>query len=501
VIEHYLRLGLVVATLAMSGATAFAASVPDTPEQRALHLLNRIAYGPRPGDVERVAAMGVDRYIDQQLSPQSMPESAELQRRLAGLTTLRLTPPQLFDRYEPHPILGRRPTPDEAKSIRQESRVIAREAIEARLLRATMSERRLEQVMTDFWFNHFNVFVGKGLDRLWIGAYEEQAIRPYALGRFRDLLGATAKHPAMLFYLDNWQNSAPGSRGPGGRELGLNENYAREIMELHTLGVDGGYTQADVIALARIFTGWGLPRGLRLGKGSGNNGFAFDASRHDNGTKTFLGHVIRPAGVAEGEQAMDILARSPATAHHISFQLAQYFVSDNPSPKLVDSLAKRFLETDGSIREMLRTLFKSDEFWNSGSDQAKFKSPYEYVVSALRLGDVPIVDPRPVAGFVAQLGMPLYGCQTPDGYKTTSDAWLNPDAMMRRINFATALGAGRTRIARPDSGPDNPTPLSAEQLVAALGGSVAPKTVAAINAAPPPLKAAMVLGSPEFMTR
>jgi uncharacterized protein (DUF1800 family) len=501
-IEHWLRRCAVLALLSIGGgATASAATAPATPEQRALHVLNRIAYGPRPGDVERVTAMGVDRYIDQQLSPQSIKESPAVTQRLDALKTLRMTPVQLFDRYEPHPVFGRRPTSDEAKAIREESRIIVREAVEARLVRATMSERRLEQVMTDFWFNHFNVFVGKGLDRLWVGAFEEQAIRPYALGRFRDLLGATAKHPAMLFYLDNWQNSAPGSRGPRGRELGLNENYAREIMELHTLGVDGGYTQADVIALARIFTGWGLPRGLRLARGSGDNGFAFDASRHDTGTKTFLGHVIRPAGVAEGEQAMDILARSPATAHHIAFQLAQYFVSDNPSPKLVAALAKRFQETDGDIREVLRTLFKSDEFWNTDSAQAKFKSPYEYVVSSLRLADVSIVDPRPVAGFLAQLGMPLYGCQTPDGYKTTSDAWLNPDAMMRRVNFATALGAGHTRIANSDLAPDAATPLDAEHLIAALGGSVAPKTMAAVNAAPPPLKAAMVLGSPEFMTR
>jgi len=500
-IERWLRLGLALAVLSVSGAGVFAATAPDTPEHRALHLLNRIAYGPRPGDVERVAAMGVDKYIDQQLSPRSIEESPKLLQRLGELKTLRMTPPQLFDRYEPHPVFGRRPTPDEAKAIREESRIIVREAIEARLLRATMSERRLEQVMTDFWFNHFNVFVGKGLDRLWIGSFEEQAIRPHALGKFRDLLGATARHPAMLFYLDNWQNSAPGSHGPGGREFGLNENYAREIMELHTLGVDGGYTQADVIALARIFTGWGLPRGLRLAKGSSDNGFAFDASRHDKGTKTFLGHVIQPNGIAEGEQALDILARSPATAHHISFQLAQYFVSDNPSPKLVDALAKTFHDTDGDIREVLRTLFKSDEFWASDSAQAKFKSPYEYVVSALRLADVTIADPRPVAGLLAQLGMPLYGCQTPDGYKTTSDAWLNPDAMTRRVNFATALGAGRTRIANPDMAPDSATPLDADHLIAALGGDVTPKTVAAVNAAPRPLKAALVLGSPEFMTR
>ncbi|MGE5539388.1 MAG: DUF1800 domain-containing protein [Gemmatimonas sp.] len=498
-LRRFVAAGAAAMVLAAGAAQPAAAGKTMTPEQRAVHLLNRIGYGPRPGDVERVTAMGIERYIEQQLSPRGIPESPELMQRLDELRTLRMSPSELFDRYEPHAVLGRRPTPDEAKAIREKSRVVLREAIEARLLRATLSERRLEQVMTDFWFNHFNVFAGKGLDRLWVGAFENEAIRPYALGRFRDLLGATAKHPAMLFYLDNWQNTAPGSAGARGREQGLNENYAREIMELHTLGVDGGYTQADVVALARIFTGWGLPRGQRFV--SGRDGFFFDARRHDNGPKTFLGRTIRPAGMAEGELAMDMLARSPATAHHIAFQLAQYFVADEPSPALVERLAARYRETDGDIREVLRTLLKSGEFWDAASGARKYKTPYEYVVSALRLAGAPVGDVRPVAGLLSQLGMPLYGCQTPDGYKMTSDAWLNPDAMMRRVSFAAAFGAGQTRIGRPESMPDTPRPLDSERLLAALGHAVAPKTVAAVEAAPPQLKAGVVLGSPDFMTR
>jgi uncharacterized protein (DUF1800 family) len=423
-----------------------------------------------------------------------------------------MTPAALFERYEPRAVFGRRPSVEEARALRREARIVVREATEARLLRAVAGKRRLQEVMTDFWFNHFNVFAGKGLDRLWVGAFEEQAIRPHALGRFRDLLGATAKHPAMLFYLDNWQNTAPGSPGARKKEQGLNENYAREVMELHTLGVDGGYTQEDVVALARIFTGWGLPQGLRLDR-SEANGFHFDARRHDNGTKIFLGHEIAAAGMAEGERALDILARSPRTAHHLAFELAQYFVDDRPDPALVDALAKVYLDSDGDIRTVLRALFASPQFRDSAGFDRKFKTPYEYVVSAIRLADVEVEDVRPMAGMLAQLGMPLYGCQTPDGYKNTRDAWLNADAMVRRLNFATALGAGRMRIAGPtrespapgqpaagmtDSGPQ---PLNANRLVAALGGLLGAKTLTAVAAAPPQLKAGLVLGSPEFMKR
>jgi uncharacterized protein (DUF1800 family) len=488
-------------------------------DQQALNVLNRVAYGPRPGDMEKVEAIGIDRYLERQLAPESIPESPALTRRLEALTTLRMTPAALFERYEPHAILGRRPSPEEARALRQEARIIVRQAIEARLLRAVFSERRLQEVMTDFWFNHFNVFAGKGLDRLWVGAFEEQAIRPHALGRFRDLLEATAKHPAMLFYLDNWQNTAPGSPGARKKEQGLNENYAREVMELHTLGVDGGYTQDDVIALARIFTGWGLPPGLRLAR-SDANGFYFDPRRHDNGTKTFLGHTIAGSGMAEGEQALDILARSPHTAHHLAFELAQYFVADQPDPALVNALAQTYSATDGDIRAVLRTLFASPQFRDSAN--GKFKTPYEYVVSAVRLADIDVKDVRPMAGMLAQLGMPLYGCQTPDGYKNTRDAWLNADGMTRRLNFATALGAGRTRIGiaeRPDAATiapganappllgmamqadEGPQPLNADRLIAAFDGRLSPKTLKAVAAAPPQLRAGLLLGSPEFMNR
>ncbi len=321
------------------------------------------------------------------------------------------------------------------------------QAVQARLWRAVESPRQLQEVMVDFWYNHFNVFAAKGLDHLWVGAYEEQAIRPYALGRFRDLLGATAHHPAMLFYLDNWQNTAPNSPGVRGKQQGLNENYARELMELHTLGVDGGYTQEDVIALARILTGWGLgrPRGRDINKG----GFFFDPKRHDFSDKVFLGQTIHGSGVAEGEEALDILARNPATARHISFELAQYFVADEPPSALVERLRKRFLDTDGDIRAVLDTLFHSPEFWDQKYYGNKFKTPYQYVVSAVRATDMKVVNVRPLYGMLMQLGMPLYGCLTPDGYKNTRDAWLNPDAMTRRIGFATALASGRLPLGQP----------------------------------------------------
>src|SRR5262249_50612288 len=229
-------------------------------------------------------------------------------------------------------------------------------------------------------FNHFNIFGNKGFVRLWVGAYEAGAIRPHALGKFRDLLLATARHPAMLFYLDNSSNSAPGSQGPSGRELRLNENYARELMELHTLGVDGGYSQDDVVALARILTGWGLARPNQ--KPPDGTGFLFDAARHDNEPKRLLGHEITASGEAEGVEAIDLLARHPATAHHIAFKLVQYFVADQPPSALVDRVAARFRETDGDIRAVLQTLFASPEFRNGIG--TKYKTPYRFVLSAVR---------------------------------------------------------------------------------------------------------------------
>jgi len=504
--------------LAAAAATYLLVCIPasaaeSAPDPQARHLLNRLAFGPTIEDLRHLAAVGADRYINEQLNPQSIREPPELIQRLAALDTLRLDPARLFEMYGPwRPFRGGvKPSPEEAKVRRERAKIIVQQAAEARILRATMSRRQLQEVMVDFWYNHFNVFAGKGLDHLWAGSYEEQAIRPYALGRFRDLLLATARHPAMLFYLDNAQNSAPGTRGPDGKEIGLNENYAREVMELHTLGVDGGYTQADVISLAHILTGWGLARpNLRLGTGSA---FMFDAARHEFGAKVFLGHPIRSSGEAEGEEALGLLARMPATAHHIAFELAQYFVADAPPPALVDRLAARFRDSDGDIRAVLKTLFTSREFRDSAGK--KYKTPDQFVLSAVRAAGVAVVNPYPLLGAMARLGMPLYGCQTPDGYKNTEAAWLSPDAITLRISFATTLAAGKLPIMSPPSDAPRPQlaadpplaaapegePVDAARLEQIFGPTLTAQTRGTIAETPAQLRAAVILGSPDFMRR
>ncbi|MFL6653889.1 MAG: DUF1800 domain-containing protein [Sulfurifustis sp.] len=476
---------------------------------KTLHVLNRLAYGPRPGDIERVEQMGIAAYIDEQLHPERIPLPVQLQKKLDAFGTLRLNPVELFREYgPPRAVRGAKPDPEAVKAARERARIIVREASQARLIRAAESPRQLEEVMVDFWVNHFNVFAAKGLDHLWVGAYEREAIRPHALGRFRDLLGATARHPAMLFYLDNWQNTAPESRGRRGRFQGLNENYARELLELHTLGVDGGYTQDDIIAVARVFTGWGLggPR-VRGNRG----GFYFDAKRHDYADKVVLGQTIKGAGEPEGEQVLDLLARHSATARHVSFQLAQYFVADDPPPALVERLARRFTETDGDIRAVLAQLFAAPEFWDPRYRANKFKTPYQYAVSTVRAAGVDLENPLPLAGWLNQQGMALYGCQTPNGYKNTQDAWLNPDAMMRRINVAAALASGRLPLAQSVGGdspsmsgasdPALPAPLDWKELSRTLGASFSPQTRSAIDDAPERMRAALILGSPELMRR
>ncbi len=496
-----------------------------------IHVLNRLAYGPRPGDIDRVRRIGAERYIQEQLHPESIPLPAGLKSQLAALDTLRMTPVQLFVAYRPFRAGQSKPDPDQVKAARRRARVIMQQAAQARLMRAIEDPRQLQEVMVEFWFNHFNVFAGKGLDYLWTGAFEQEAIRPYAMGRFRDLLGATAKHPAMLFYLDNWLNTGPGTPGAHGKFEGLNENYARELVELHTLGVNGGYTQRDVTELARIFTGWGLVNGggaaRRVGlwrwlRGAGGesaagvSGFYFDASRHDFGTKQFLGHTIRGSGIGEGEQALDLLARSPATAHHIAYELAQYFVADDPPSSLVQSLAAVFEESGGDIRATLNTLFHSPEFRDSKYCGNRFKTPYQFVISAVRAAGIDPLNFRPLLGILAQLGQPLYGCQTPDGYKVTQAAWLNPDAMMRRLSFATAIGTGHLPLmsaplddaergdVRPALAPGPApgfTPPDPYQLAAAIGNSFSHRTAQTVRDAPARLRAALILGSPEFMLK
>jgi uncharacterized protein (DUF1800 family) len=331
-----------------------------------------------------------------------------------------------------------------------------------------MSERQLEEVLVDFWFNHFNVFIGKGQVRQYLTEYERDAIRPYVLGNFRDMLGATAHSPAMLFYLDNFQSrvATTGPQLPPGmqerlsdprltpqqrqqimmraqqqplprkQQGGLNENYGRELMELHTLGVDAGYTQQDVIDVARILTGWTIDRPQQGG------GFVYRPQMHDEGTKVVLGKTFKSDGQQEGEHLLDMLAMHPKTAHHIAYKLAQRFVADEPPAELVDRAAKKFLETKGNLREVTRVIITSPEFFDPKYFAAKVKTPLEFVVSAVRATNANVVTALPMVQALQQLGMPLYGAQPPTGYSMTADAWVNTGALVNRMNFAQQLVNG-----------------------------------------------------------
>jgi uncharacterized protein (DUF1800 family) len=333
-------------------------------------------------------------------------------------------------------------------------RMIGAEVLETRLLRDIYSQRQLEAVMTDFWLNHFNVYVRKNQNEPYLlPSYEREAIRPHALGRFEDLLVATAKSPAMLVYLDNVQSIGPGSiaaervarlkeRAPDanvarGLPQGLNENYARELMELHTLGVNSGYTQADVTQVAKVFTGWTVEQPLRGG------GFQFEERRHEPGSKTVMGEKIREGGEREGLEVLHMLATNPATARFLSNKLAVRFVSDTPPAPLVDRMAKAYLASDGDIATALRTMFESPEFWSPEVYRAKIKTPIEFVVSAARATDADVVNPLALVRGLDKLGMPLYGMQTPNGYSWTADPWVSTGALVSRMNFAVALSSNR----------------------------------------------------------
>jgi uncharacterized protein (DUF1800 family) len=497
--------GLLGAACLLLLLAAMPASAADS-DQRVLHVLNRLAFGPTLADFNYVKAIGVERYIAEQLDPAAVEEPFDLRYRLSQLPTLGLGTIELRDLYGPlGSLLGHKPSLEEIRAQQARARLVVREAQAARILKAVLSRRQLQQVMVNFWFNHFNIFSGKGLDRIWIGNYEEQAIRPYALGRFRDLLFAVAKHPAMLVYLDNTEDAAPGSPGARGAASGLNENFAREVMELHTLGVNGGYTQEDVTTLARILTGWRI-NSPDSAKFPGVTA-VFDGMRHDYRPKVFLGRLLPAGGKRQGEEALDMLAESPATARHIAFELAQYFVADAPPPALVDRLAARFLATGGDIRDVLAMLFASPEFWDSAGQ--KYKTPYEYVISAVRAAGVPINNLRPLISWMNRFGMPLYGCETPDGYANTQQAWLSPNSAMQRISFAIAFAEGAVPIGmepRDDetgtmAPPYRPEPVDPARLEQIFGASLSSTTRTAIAAAPPRLRAALILGSPDFMRR
>jgi uncharacterized protein (DUF1800 family) len=466
-----------------------------TPEQQAAHVLNRLAFGPKPGDIERVAQMGVKRYIEDQLDPQSIDYPPALAQRLLALEAPHRSAGAAMAEFVELRREARSDEPGARERRRQRQETIEREIAQARLLRAVDSPRQLEEVLVEFWFNHFNVFSGKGNVKPLVASYERDAIRPHVLGSFRALLGATAKHPAMLSYLDNAASSAPRPAGANGRQRGLNENYARELMELHTLGADGGYTQKDVTELARMLTGWTFDQKALIGA---NETFRFDRRRHDQGSKQWLGRTIAPSGRLEGEYALDVLAVHPSTARRLSFKLAQYFVQDAPPPALVERMARVWLDSGGELRAVLRTLFASEEFMAPAALGAKFKTPLRFVISAARASGTPVTNVGPLLGAMRQLGMPLYGCQTPDGYKNTEEAWLNPDALSRRIAFATSLAAGRLPVG-PGAMQPKAEPLDATRLQAALGPLVSARTRELAAAQPDALRPALLLGSPDFM--
>src|SRR5882762_6494588 len=581
-----------VSTLALAVSLQFAsakknkrdsAAIQMNEQKRALHVLNRLAFGPRPGDVERVTAMGVDKWIDQQLQPEKIDDRA-LDARLAPFRTLRMDTRELVENFPPPQVIkaiaeGKQSLPSDSTkravyeaqlqryqekqerkqeaatadpaatsgklaqmsneeqarhredrlyadlkaedlldlppdqrmkailkmspedqraigtSLQSDKRdefmegmkpqqretlmalnnprqVVTSELVQSKLLRAIYSDRQLQEVMTDFWFNHFNVFIGKGADRYMLTGYERDVIRPRALGKFEDLLVATAQSPAMLFYLDNWLSVGPNSDFASGaakrnnnynwrrpprprrpapvkqanKRSGLNENYGRELMELHTLGVNGGYSQKDVTEVARVLTGWTLKEPRQGG------GFVFEERMHEPGDKHVLGHRIKSGGEKEGREVLHILAHHPSTAKFISTKLAMRFVSDDPPPTLVDRMTQTFLKKNGDIGEVLKTMFRSPEFWAPESYRAKVKTPLEFVVSAVRTSGAEVSDSLPLARQLQNLGMPLYGMQPPTGYSMKADTWVNSSALLGRMNFSLALAAGKLKGVQVDPG-------------------------------------------------
>jgi uncharacterized protein (DUF1800 family) len=618
-------LALLSNSLLAGAQTAPRRPVPAlTEEQRIVHVLNRLGFGARPGDVERVRRIGLEKYVEQQLDPSAIDDAA-VEAKLKRFPTLTLSNTELLAKY-PNPgqlvrrlrrrgelpadlaeIVGRRQPPRRAnppeppaaagqmstpqisgegeppaangdnperaqyrRRIRQYMRVegfeppqrILQELQSARVLRAVYSERQLQEVLVDFWTNHFNVFAQKGADRWFLTSYDRDVIRPHALGNFRDLLEATAQSPAMLFYLDNFQSTDPdasqgrrgalrGLLGAGGGGMnprraerralrrrerqeagamanerqnmprrpqqrmrrGINENYARELMELHTLGVEGGYTQKDVQEVARAFTGWTIidPRGA-LGTDRGGT-FVFNPRMHDDGEKVVLGQKIAAGGgVEDGRRVLDILVKHPSTAKFISTKLARRFVSDNPPAATVERAADAFRRTGGDIRATLHALFTSPEFFSPEARRAKIKTPFELAVSAVRaLGAE--TDARPALHqWIARMGEPLYLYQAPTGYPDTAEHWVNTGALLERLNFALALAANRipgTRVdlARLAGGASDRSRLVNQFLALVLHGDISPRSREVLmkqlsdQAAGSPEAAriaALVIGSPEF---
>ncbi len=485
-------------------------AAPDAVAQ--LRWLDRVTWGATPAAQAELARRGLPAWLHGQLHPRPALLPPAAQAQIDALTISRTPVDQLaIALAEQRRAADALPDDDQKKAARQayqrELTRLAREAQQRFLLRALYSPNQLQEQMTWFWMNHFSVNARKDAIRALVGDYEESAIRPHALGRFRDLLGATLRHPAMLRYLDNAQNAV-------GR---LNENYARELMELHTLGVGGGYSQADVQELARVLTGVGItlrpldapPPNLRpaLRAGYVRAGlFEFNPARHDDGAKTLLGAPVRSHGLAEADEALDRLARAPATAAFISRKLAVYFVADEPPAALVERMAATFRASDGDIAATLATLFASPEF--RASLGHRFRDPVHYVVAGVRLayGDRVAVNVDPMIGWIARMGEPLYGHETPDGYPLVQSAWASPGQMTTRFEIARALGAGGAVLFRADAGAplEQPAfpPIAGSPVVAALQPTLGASTREALaSAATPQDWNTFWLASPEFMKR
>ncbi len=538
---------IVAAALAGVLAVPVTAAPPADDTARIVHVLNRLGWGPRPGDVEKVRAIGLERWIEQQTAPATVPDPA-VEARLAQLTTVALPSSTLLARYElpreakqelqkKRAEMGEDASEDAKRRARRDvqqemrerygdqmdgtPRQVLTELQSAKLIRAVYSERQLDEVLVDFWSNHFNVFANKGPEKFLIGAFERDVVRPHAWGKFEDLLLATAKSPAMLFYLDNWLSvdakasenamarAGQRRRRPGrpnananannnNRRRGLNENYAREIMELHTLGVDGGYTQKDVTEVARCLTGWTID-GLRRN----DPVFRFTPAFHDRGDKVVLGQVIRGGGQDEGEQVIHMLATHPATARFIATKLARRLVSDEPPAALVDHAAQVFRTTGGDIRAVVRAIVTAPEFLAPETRAAKIKTPFDFVVSALRASGAEVVDARDAVRRIGAMGMPLYQQQPPTGYKDTAEAWVSTSGLLARLNFALDLAAGRVRGVQVPAGrftAADGTALAASLVPGGLTDSTR-ETLAKEKDATGPRLAGLILGSPEFQRR
>jgi uncharacterized protein (DUF1800 family) len=565
---------VLAAQMAVLGPSPAALAGPD--DGAAIHVLNRLSFGPSPKDLARVKEIGVRAWIDAQLRPATS-EDLGLAARLAPLQTLTMDTAELRAKYEIPPDIrqkiqkaraekdaaegktgteapGERYEQMDAKERRAEREAMVKQFPElaklegtpqrvvmelqaAKVLRAVYAERQLDEIMADFWFNHFNVFARKGPVEFMIGDYE-RAIRERSFGRFEDLLVAVAKSPAMLFYLDNWQSVDPGfnprdlyrrdgmsgrprqggarpQQTAGGanpqqrRTFGINENYARELMELHTLGVDGGYSQKDVVEVAKAFTGWTIlgerPGGPRRNQDSH---YAFAAPAHVKGDKRVLGVTIKEGGEKEGLEILHLLAAHPSTAKFISGKLVRRFVADQPPQALVDRASATFTKTGGDIREVLRTILTSEEFLGPSYRTAKVKTPFEFVVSSVRTTGAEVTNPRALSEKIAGMGMPLYLQQAPTGYKDTAEEWVSTSSLLERMNFALDLAAGRVRGVAVSAAILKPQTASldgvAEQLVP---GGLSEKSRETLQAevrkeGPDPAKlVGLVLGSPEFQRK